>query len=42
MLALVVKDIEGLAKSVKKEFGKLNAPRPRKYRIGFRDPGQDG
>ena len=35
MLALVVKDIETLAKSVKKEFGKLRAPRRRKPRIGF-------
>src|SRR5438105_2371470 len=36
MLALVVQDIEGLATSVKKEFRKLKAPRPRKYQIGFR------
>jgi len=35
MLALVVEDIEGLAKGVKNEFKKLNAPRRRKYQIGF-------
>ena len=38
MLALVVKDIETLAKSVKKEFKKLRAPRRQKARIGFRPP----
>jgi len=36
MLALVVEDIEGLAKGVKHEFKKLKAPRRRKYQIGFR------
>ena len=40
MLALVVKDIQTLAKSVKKEFKKLRAPRPQKARIGFRPPEQ--
>src|ERR1051326_8162920 len=40
MLALVVKDIQTLAKSVKKEFKKLRAPRRQKARIGFRPPDQ--
>jgi hypothetical protein len=35
MLALVVKDIQTLATTVKKEFKKLKAPRRRKPRIGF-------
>ena len=35
MLALVVKDIESLAKNVKKEFRKLREPRRRRARIGF-------
>ncbi len=38
MLALVVKDIQTLATSVKKEFKKLRAPRRQKSRIGFRPP----
>lgn len=40
MLALVVKDIQTLAKSVKNEFKKLRAPRRKKARIGFRPPEQ--
>ena len=38
MLALVVKDIQTLAKSVKREFKQLRAPRRQKARIGFRPP----
>ncbi len=38
MLSLLVKDIQTLAKNVNKEFRKLNAPRRRKPRIGFRPP----
>jgi len=34
-LALVVKDIETIARSVNKEFKKLQSPRRRKPRIGF-------
>jgi hypothetical protein len=36
MLAIVVDDIEGLAKRVKKEFKRIKAPRRRQYQIGFR------
>src|SRR5262245_36279822 len=35
MLALVVPDIEGLAKAVTKEFKRPRVPRRRKYRIGY-------
>ena len=38
MLALIVKDMQTLAKSVKKEFKKLRAPRRKMARIGFRPP----
>ena len=34
-IGIVAKDIQSLAKSVKKEFKKLKAPRRRKPRIGF-------
>jgi hypothetical protein len=40
MLALVVKDIQTLAKSVNREFKKLREPRRRKASIGFRPPGE--
>jgi hypothetical protein len=38
MLALVVKDMQTLARSVKQEFQKLRKPRLRKASIGFRPP----
>ena len=38
MLSLVVKDIQTFAKSVNKEFKKLQTPRRQKARIGFRLP----
>ena len=38
MLSLVVKDIQTFAKSVNKEFKKLEMPRRQKARIGFRLP----
>ena len=34
-ISLVAKDVQGLAKTVKKEFKKLKTPRRRKPRIGF-------
>jgi hypothetical protein len=36
MLALVVKDIQTLATTVRKEFHKLKEPRRRNPRIGFK------
>jgi hypothetical protein len=38
MLALVVRDMQTLAKSVKKEFKQLRKPHRRQARIGFRAP----
>jgi len=37
-ISLVAKDVESLAKGVKREFKKLTSPRRQKPRIGFHVP----